>query len=114
MSKFLILYLCVVLGSCVGVAQVPNPAATRTVITFGSCAQETKPQPILQREDAGRISGGKIAQTMAQDQVGLNAPRLPHLDQRTLNGKIGGLTTRVRFQQIIVGRCRGRIEQVQE
>jgi alkaline phosphatase D len=49
MSKFLVLTLVVVLGSCAGVAQVPNTAATRTVITFGSCAQETKPQPILQQ-----------------------------------------------------------------
>ncbi len=49
MSKFLVLSLVVVLGSCAGIAQVPNTAATRTVITFGSCAQETKPQPILQQ-----------------------------------------------------------------
>ena len=49
MSKFIVLSLVVVLGSCAGSAQVPNTAATRTVITFGSCAQETKPQPILQQ-----------------------------------------------------------------
>jgi len=50
MSKFLVLLSAFALYSCAGAAQMAQPAgATRTLIAFGSCAQEAKPQPILQQ-----------------------------------------------------------------
>ena len=68
-------------------------------------------QPIFQREDTGRIGRSKVAQAVAEDQIRLNPPALPEVDQGTFQRKVNRLPTRMRVDQVIVLRGRGWVEQ---
>ena len=56
-----------------------------------ACPLGNEPQTILQRHDAGNAGCDILTHTMAQHNVGLDAPRFPQIGQGVLEGKQGGL-----------------------